>query len=272
MKKKNTLYTVLNRTNLWKPIFLDVIVTFSSYPALLIELFTRFRFGQRYFSLSSCFMAIALLFVFGVAYTGWQDFFAMLMGIRPNEIKSDGYEYPLLLFCVAALVASIVHKRELMANGQTIDFKRYSKSNGQPRDYWYRLSKVLPDWWLEKLPLTPENIWRYYEPLAAGLIGLLLLPLPFTRLLGLLIFVCALFYYWRTSIQYSWGYHHMLDVVDEMMVGEYLRDFMTDDSQDKADVGVNVYVPMPNDTHLKQKLIERMQQKLDGPKDDNLNA
>lgn len=271
MKKKNTLFGVLNRSNLWKPILQDLIVAFTSYPALLLELFFRHRFGQRYFSLSSCFMAIALLFIFGVAYTGWQDFFAMLMGIRSNEIKSDGYEYPLLLFCVAALIASIGHKRELMRNGQTIDFERYSKSNGEPRAYWYRLSTVLPQWCLQKLPLTPENIWRYYEPLTAGIVGLLLLPIPFTRLLGLLLFVCALLYYWRTSIQYAWGHNHVLNLIDDILLAEGLRDYMSPEPV-QNNKGVHVYTPMPDDPHLKQRLMERLTQEMDEPDPQMLNT
>lgn len=271
MKKKNTLFSVLARVNMWKPLVQDIIVFFSSYPALLIEVFTRHKFGQRYFSMSSSLIAIFLLLAFGLASRGFQEFIAMLIGAQRSDVRTDGYEYTLLIFALAALIMSIRHKLEIMRHGQTIDFKRFSRSHGEPRSYWYRLSEILPARWLERLPLTHENIWRYYEPLAAILIGLLLLPIPFTRLLGALLIVCGLFYYWRTSIQYAWGNNHVLNLIDDILLAEGLRDYMSPEPV-QNNKGVHVYTPMPDDPHLKQRLMERLTQELDEPDPQMLNA
>lgn len=267
MKKKASLYTVLHRHNMWKPLLQHFIIALSSYPALMIEIFTRHKFGQRNFSLSSCISALGILLLLGVIFTGWQDMIGMLFGVRGRSFRQDGAEYFLLLFVIAGLVQAVRHKKEQSRFGRTVDFARYSRSNGEPYSYWYKLEKYLPNWITEKLPVNPENIWRYYEPFTAIAIGVVLLPIPFTRLLGVLLIICGLFYYWRTSIQYAGGYEYILDLIDEMIIAEASRDFMSPDVIEPNAYGVNVYAPMPDDPNLRERLMEKIQYDLEHPYD-----
>ena len=262
MSKKANLYSVLHRENMWKPVLQHLIIGFSSYPALMVEIFSRHKFGQRNFSLSSCVLALTLLLFLGVVYTDWLDIIGMLFGVRGRSFRPNGSEIFLLLFIIAAFIQAIRHKKEQMRFGRTVDFERYSRSNGEPYAYWYKLERYLPNFLLSRLPLNSVNIWRYYEPFAAILIGIVLLPIPFTRLLGVLLIICGLFYYWRTSIQYAGGYEYILDLIDEMIVSEHTREFMSPEPELDNSHGVHVYAPMPDDPNLRERLMLRIQNDL----------
>ena len=214
MKDVSSIRVVFYRENMIRKFLQSLLILLSSYPALLIEIFTRRKFGERYLPLSSCLTAIAiLLFVFVLA----DDFVnPFIRGYGSNRYAND-FEWnklPVIVFAIAALIQSIRHKRESVTDGKTVDFNRFSRSAGLSYAYWYKLESILPKGLYNRLPITERNLRRYYEPLSAVMIGIVLLPLPFTRLLGIILIICGFFYYQRARIQYLWAYDFILNDIE----------------------------------------------------------
>lgn len=255
----NSIHASLHRNNLIKPLIQHVVVGLSSYPALLIELFTRKKFGQRYMSVASCVTAILAMFFFAILLQSTQRTFLSLFGIRSHGSYFGFSEILVLMFGLVAYFKAIQHKRERMKLGGTLDFNRYSRSWGIPCAYWHKLEKMLPTFLLKKIPFNNHNIRQYYEPFSAILIGLILIAFPFGRTLGMILFFCGILYYARTRIQFSWGRAYVLDHIDQVILNEELHKFWTGALEENDDMrGVMVTTPIPKTPEQKTTLAQHV--------------
>ena len=201
MQTQNTYKLVLNRQNLWKPVLQDIILTLSSYPSLLVEVFTRKQFGERYFSLSSAFTAVAFVMIFFVLLPGWQVPLLNELGfdIRYSDVRGWSVDKAVtLMFIAAMLIISFYHKRDIKQHGQTLNSERYSKSSGIAFNYWYDFHGYFPRWITDRIPMDEMSLTRFYQPVTAMVIGLPLVILPFTRSVGFILIGSGAFYYWRS--------------------------------------------------------------------------
>lgn len=63
MKKNLYFQTMFQRTNGIKMIILDFFLSIASWPRLMIEVFIRKNFGERYFSLAAAITITVILFL-----------------------------------------------------------------------------------------------------------------------------------------------------------------------------------------------------------------
>ena len=226
MKNKNTFYLLLGRQNLLRPGLFGFVLMFSSYPSLLIEVFTRRKFGERHFSLGSCFTAVLIMLFFMVAVPEWQVPLLRDLGFAVDYAQVRGWNLSkilLVLYAIAVIGIAVYHKREIRKQGQTIDFERFSQSEGVAFPYWYRLYHRLPRWIQRKYPMDEMSLRRFYEPVTAIVLGFVLVLLPFTRSFGMVIMICGIAYYCRSAVKYALGYHYILDKIDEMILTREMK-------------------------------------------------
>ena len=248
------------RQNIIKPFVQSFIAIIASYPALLVEICTRHRFGVRYFPFVSCVSAIFVMLLLGVIWTGWQDALYIIF-FQEMPPSRDDFSFSNILFVafgVLAFVQSLKHYRNQQKEGRTVDFQRFSLSQGESRPYWYKLAEYLPESIYERLPVNETNLRRYYEPFTAILIGLIFLVLPFSRSFGLVIVFCGLMYYWRTSIQYAWGRDWLLNLIDNEILAAEMEAVFMEDKPPAETRGVMVQMPLPENMERRKALFDEL--------------
>ena len=262
MKNSKSFHLVLTRKNLLRPFLHALVLAFSSWPALVIEIFTRRKFGERYFSLGSCFTALGIVLFLTVWYTDWQVWLWRGMGyaVQYSDVRGwNASKIVMLVFAAVALIISFRHKREIKRQGQTLDMERFSQSGGIGCNYWYRLYETLPAWLADRYPMHEVNLQRYYEPVAAIIAGLICTLLPFTRILGLVLIICGVFYYWRSAVSYAQGRHLILDMIDDLILTRETETVFVDDAPPEEHSGVFVMAPRPKDRDMRQALYDAME-------------
>ncbi len=270
MESSKSFHLVLTRQNMLRPIWHGFVLMFSSWPSLVVEIFTRRKFGERYFSLASCFTTIGIVLFFTVWFTDWQVWLwrSMGYGVQYSDVRGgNASKIVILIFAAIALFVSFRHKREIKRQGKTLDMERFSQSGGIGCSYWYRLYEILPSWLADRYPVHEETLLRFYEPISAILVGLVCTILPFTRILGLVLIVCGTFYYWRSSVSYAQGRHLVLDMIDKLILNEEMEAVFVNDAPPEEHSGVFVMAPRPESQDMRQALYDAMQ-KQSGTKPD----
>ncbi|WKN45373.1 hypothetical protein [Tunicatimonas pelagia] len=248
-----------------RPILYGFILILSSWPSLLIEVFTRRKFGERHFSVGSCLTAVGIMLFFMVFVPDWQVPLLRDLGYSVQYSDVRGWTVSkvlIVMYGIAVMLISLYHKYDILKKGQTMNSERYSKSEGIAFLYWYRLFGRLPTWVREWCPMDEMTLRRYYEPITAFLIGLVFFLIPFTTMFGFVIMICGGLYFWRSYVKYALGYHAMLDMMDDMILAEELEDVITEDEPVGDHRGVFVLAPKPNNPNLREDLYEAMRQEL----------
>lgn len=261
-----TMYSILTRKNAFKRLFQSLIVNVSSYFALLVEGVTRHKFGERYMSYASCVSAVFVTLFFGVFWTDWQKPLEYMLGARfsKNFFGVDLGAIMLVAYCGLFLVMTWRHRKEWKREGKTIDFERFSLSYGDARPECFWIAERLPKWLTNRIPVNDRNLWRYYEPFAAMMVGIVFLIIPWTRTFGAMMFLCGLFYYLRTRIQFSWGKEILLDKIDDMLLAEMAERIFMQRLPPEETKGVKVMTPLPENVDLRRALYEDAVQGLTG--------
>ncbi|REJ81696.1 MAG: hypothetical protein DWQ44_11255 [Bacteroidetes bacterium] len=243
--KKNLYYRQnIGRQNMLKSLILSYFFTFSSWPRLLLEVFIRKNFGERYFTLSSAVTVFSILFLLPgflqISNVMFQEFhFGKFMA------KYASWYVFLFLF----LRVSLKHNRDKKRNPSVFDFAKFSLYAGEIDPRFYRL----------KIPFrksNPRTVEIFSEPLIffLGGIGLYLLAQP----LGMLLIVCSLFY----SLGYAGAYHigdnFVMDKIDEMICNEELEDSFVNDKDPSETRGFRFYGKKPNDQEMRRKVASLM--------------
>lgn len=268
--KRNLYYqTIYRRENLFKHLFFSFFNLFASSARMLLEVFIRKDFGERYFRLSSAIIltaeliAFPLLFVYfdthfasGAEYAGEDLYnFDETPSIAPQKAALSwlpGIEFLLwYVFAAAFLYFSIRHYQDKKRQPSVFDFEKFSLSSGVLQDYVW------------KLPLFKEVDLRdrecFLEPglfLAAGFLLAVI-----GQYIGILLILCSLFYfvsYWRA---YSEGDNFIMDHIDEMIVNQDLEKNFVNGMENPEDINNTGFVlraQLPNGNILRRQLLHRM--------------
>lgn len=257
--KKNLYYrTVFRRENLIKKAIYDFFLGIASYPRLLLEVFIRKNFGERYFSVASVLTIAAIMLFFpGII----NSIMGLLFDVRDmRSFSGDDFESysrhrnsffsesPLwYLFITAFLVFSTLRYLEIRRNPSVYDFKRFSLSTGQINPLFYKIQ-------LFGKPVSTRWVEIYFEPLLFFIVGLILYLI--NHKLGILICISAICYSLSYAGAYRNGDNFVMDKIDEMILNENQYDAFVGDMDADKTAGIRFYADRPNSEELREKVLK----------------
>ena len=162
MKRNLSYRTTHKRENLLKKGFLGIFQRNASYPRLLLEVFIRKDFGERYFSLASALWVTFLLALWPVLITKFVNPVRNIWHreAMPHHAASHSISHhpaipqstPLMfnqdliphylgwyVFLALFLIFSFIRRAEIRRSPSTCDFNKYSLSNGRINPLFFKL-------------------------------------------------------------------------------------------------------------------------------------
>ncbi len=232
------------RVNLFHFYITASIASLSSWPASIVECFMRRKFGERYFTLSTCLGIFTLMLIGGVALA-----------------DKMGYKYFITWFAFAGIYLwlSIRHRMEIKKYGTAYNFDRFSLSDGRIHDFW---------WQIIGKEYGGIKIDRYLfhvllEPSAPFLVGFILIANPYTRAVGLLLMVCGILFAFRAFVKIQNARNAVLDIIDDQIVAEYQRSVIMEDKTPEESAGLYLPIELPDNRDVRARLSNKLRQELE---------
>ncbi len=241
MKTKNLYYaTVFGRTNMLRDLILRFFIMIASWPRMVLEVFIRTNFGERYFSLAT---AITLIVVLGfLPYQMAQSFFGYYGLTFFEYIKLNPLWY---LFVVAFGYFSWKRYQEVKRKPGVFDFAKFTWSTGEKNRKFYDLK------WFGQDP-SGRVISTIYEPAFFLAIGIFLIICH--QSLGYLITVCSICYSLGYAGQYHLGDMFVMDKIDEMICNEELVESFVNNRPSHKTKGFEAYGHRPTNEDFRRKV------------------
>lgn len=245
MKKSIYYKTVFQRKNIVKDFLLRLFLSVASYPRMILEVFIRKNFGERYFSFATAITIFVILLVLPALFSyvefGWYRFEWWDM------LKSNKLWY--LFACVFLYVAN-QRRLEIQRLPSVFDFARFSLSGGA-------IHPILTDLVVEKKRFSIRQIEIFIEPLFFLVIGLFLGLIGQTSLCILLV-VCSIIYSLSYSAAYYLGDQFIMDKIDEMIASEEMVNAFVYDRDPSQTRGFHVMGRKPASEDRRRRLWEDM--------------
>lgn len=241
--KKNLYYkTMFRRHNVIKEFFYNLFFSICSGPRLLLEVFVRKNFGERYFSFST---AIVLAFILAIIPVFIQAAYSVTSG---SVFLRLILHFLTWYAAIAAFVYMAIKRREEIKRLPSVfDFARFSLSAGMLDNRFF-------DFTIKGRRFTVREIETMVEPALFFVIGfgLMILAQP----IGVVIMFCAICYSVSYFATYWKGDNFIMDKIDEMILNEeYVNAFV--DGMDPDDTrGVRYYGRAPVDPEVRRQLVD----------------
>jgi hypothetical protein len=220
------------------------IFAISSYPKLILEVFIRKNFGERYFSFASAITAAVFLFILPGIFLVYGYIFHISDG--PRNIIGK----PLITwdpFIIVFLIFAIQRRKEIKRQPSVFDFARFSKSAGVLQ-LWYQ--KLLDNFQI-KDPRVQEC---YFEPFPFFVLGVLLAIIG--QYLGWLLIYCSIVYCLGYKAGYHLSDHWMMDKIDEIIANEEMeKAFVLEEDADQTR-GFKFLPRKPKSQEMRRKLMD----------------
>jgi hypothetical protein len=254
---KQTLYyrNVMRRRSVVLERFYDFVVGMASIPRMMLEVFIRRNFGERYFKLPvALFFAVLIYFLPALIHFIELLLFDMSGGYddefleRPMQIKKSGINpYLTWYIYIAAFIGfSILRYREVRRNPSVFDFARYSLYGGDINPIFYKV-KILG-----KTP-SVRTVETYLEPLPFLLLGVLLWLLG--QKLGILLTVFSLFYSFSYMAAYYAGDNFVMDKIDQKIISEELSATFLRGEHENEKRGFRFLGDIPESEETRRKIL-----------------
>ena len=287
---KNMYYrNVFRRENVLRARILDFFLTIASYPRMLIEVFIRKNFGERYFSFATVITVALIMFFYPVVVSSISSYYNHIFsfGSRGGGL-SDAYSS----LHGGGLYGSQVNPYQSNPYGynQGLGQSNDSDSSNFGFEYatWYlfllffiwaglvrrqevkrnpsvfdfaRFSLYTGDinpffLNLKRAKGNMRKIETFYEPLGFFIAGIILWG--FGQALGGLLILASLCYCFSYVGAYRRGDDFVMDKIDEMILNEEMETaFVRDEPSDKTR-GVRFYARKPSMETLRRKLVDSM--------------
>lgn len=241
MKTNIYFQTQYQRISFIKRFMQDVFIFFASTPALVVEVFTRKNFGERYFSLTHAIIVFVALFVP----------FIVNQTVPYADEYLEGFNYFYLVCLLAFLYASIRRRMETPKKLHEIDMNLFSKYDGTFQSYTVLLAQSI-----FKRTHIPDIQLKIEPGLAVGS-GLILFIFPFSRIVGLILIICGLMHLAREYTRYAKGKSFLLDLNDKKICDEDLAEVFIGDTETSRR-GFRAFVPKPAGRYEREKLYHEM--------------
>jgi hypothetical protein len=242
-KGKQTIFRVVTagRASAVYDVTSDFIFKLTSYPSYIVEVFMRKHFGERYYSFSVA-VIITLLMLYPYFF----------LGGRIRETLGLSW----VIFTVLFLIKSIRHRLEFRRFSMTYDYDRFSYTDGEIFPFWYSLigTKLLG------LTVTRYRILVLFEPAIPILVGLILMLIPYTRAVGVLIFLSGFLFAYRSTMKAYAARSHVLDAIDDQLIAKWKHDVIMEEKPKSETGGLSFPIELPKSKDLKQGLIDDLEE------------
>lgn len=236
---------------------------FFSPCRMLIEVFIRRDFGERYFRLSkavSTFTLLMLLPMLGPVTYLFNPAAGLITTEQTNFFAYLTWHIYLALF----LVASIQHHKAIKLLPSVFDFARYSLDSGRSNDTVLRL------WEDEAIGGRIRTIFRritgrevdtrifecWIEPAPFFLAGILLALVG--QNLGWLLMFSAVTYSISYCFSYYVGDEMVMNTIDQIIISEDFAETFLHDADESKTRGYRFLGRKPNDSEMRRAVMERM--------------
>ena len=217
-----------------------------SWPRMILEVFLRKNFGDRYFYLSTA-IVVAVFLGLMPAYV---KFILAFFQRRYEEFDVWAFLFHYTtwyLFIAAFLYASFARHKEKRWLPSVFDFERYSRSSGEINPIFFQLR-------LAGKPADIRTVETLLEPSGFFIVSLLLILLG--QRLGFLLLGCSVFYSLSYRAAYRFGDNFVMDHIDEMICNEELVAAFVDDVDSRQTRGFRFYGRRPADPDVRRKVAE----------------
>lgn len=246
MNKKHHFYReVFRRKNLIKDFLLPLFLSIASYPRMILEVFIRKNFGERYFSFATAITVFTILLILPFAFSF--NYYGMYQPDLWSVLKENKLWYS---FCIFFLYISYQRKEEIKRLPSVFDFSRFSLYGGD-------IHPFLIDLIYKQKAFTIRQAEIFIEPLFFFLIGLALSIIGQAPL-GILIIICSLLYSLSYSGAYYLGDNFIMDKIDEMICSEELVNTFVSDLPPSETRGFHVFGRKPASEDKRRKVYEHM--------------
>jgi hypothetical protein len=223
----------------------------SSWPRLLLEVFIRKNFGERYFSFSATIVMTICLFMFPIAAAKSSSMFSSGYGYGGGGDSSFfyviGHNILWYAFLAAFMYFSIQRRSEITHSKSSFDFGKFSQYSGDIHPKILELRNERPN-------LSIRIIETTIEPGLFFIAGIILCLLG--QSLGILILVCSILYSLSNSAAYYIGDNAMLDIIDKVICNEGLKDYFMGGKEAEEQTGFRAYGRRPSDPENGKKAYE----------------
>jgi hypothetical protein len=243
--KKNLYYQKrYQRKNVIKEALMSLGAWALSWPRLLLEVFMRKNFGERYFSL---FTAIALTCVLFWVPIGIDRARSPFGGGSVTSVI--GHNITWYLYLMAFIFFAFKRQNEIKRERSWFNFEKFSLYDGDIHPKFLNLK--IGKWIVDR-----RTISTIYEPLFCFAIGLVLTIC--LQKIGVLIIYCSICYGISYYGDYLSGDHFILDMIDEMIANEKLVDSFVNQTPPEKTNGFEVRGTPPKDRDFRRKVADNM--------------
>lgn len=244
MQKNSYFRNVLRRQNMAKMLVFNFFLGLASYPRLLIEVFTRKNFGQRYFSFATVLTVLAILSAIPAISNG----LISLFGRHSYHQASFWSKYATwYLFTGAFALFAFFRSREIKRNPSVFDFGKFSLYAGDINPNFYKIQ-------LFGKKAGIREIETLYEPATFFILGLILNYLG--QNVGMLLMVSSVAYSISYMAAYQSGDNFVMDHIDEVIMNEELENAFVNDLPGEKTRGVRFHMDKPASKNMRSKLSE----------------
>jgi hypothetical protein len=241
--KRNLYYrTMYKRTNLIKEFILSLFLTVSSYPRMLLEVFVRKNFGERYFSFATAVTVATIVAILPVMFFGAK----LTFGGSPKWSVFFADYTTWYVFDFAFTFVAFKRWIEIKRNPMVFDFKKFSLYSGDINPLFTQFNFFGN--------INPRKIETMLEPLIFFVAGLLLWMAG--QPVGYLLLICSIFYSLSYFGAYYQGDHFVMDKIDEMICNEEMFGAFVEDKDASETRGVRFTGRKPADDKVRRKVVE----------------
>jgi len=235
MQKNLYFRNVLRRRNILGDALLGFFLAFASYPRLLLEVFIRRNFGDRYFSLASVIGIVAFFLFFPLLL--WKIYASAFKHVSIWEMFKQAPG--IYIFLCIFLAVGIWHHLQIRQGPSVFNFEKFSLSAGDIHPLFFKIQPF------GKKP-SVRLIETVYEPLFFLIIGWIISKLD--TIVGYLIITASIFYALGYLGAYKRGDDFVKDKIDEMIMnGEMENAFVNDEDNNKKGVRFRAEKPSSRD-------------------------
>ena len=228
------------RVNLFYAFIIGSLASLSSWPASIIEAFMRRKFGERYFTLSTCLSIFIIMLIGGVAMA-----------------DKIGYAYFITWFIFAGIYLwfSIRHRLEIKKYGTAYDFERFSLCDGRIHKFWWQIiGKEYGG-----IKVNRYLVHVLLEPAVPVLVGFILIANPYTRAVGTLLMVCGILFAFRSFVKAQSARNSVLDIIDDQITAQYQREVIMEEKPMEETAGLYLPIELPTNPELRGKIADHLE-------------
>lgn len=236
------------RRNVIKETLFSFFFAVSSWPRLLLEVFIRKNFGERYFSFSSAVIITVVL-----------AFVPMVIAVKSYVFQGEHGTLLFLstyltwyIFLAGFMYMCVKRRNEIRRLPSVFDFARYSKSTGiiDPRFYAIKVQGRVP---------SVREIATRLEPGFFFAIGICLSVLG--QAVGGLLVQCSILYALSYRASYYQADQQIIDAIDRFIVNEEWASSFVDGLDPSKTRGFSAIGRRPADREHRQRIADAFMEK-----------